>query len=119
MDNPYRLLQQQERSLNLHSILAKSEVCNSKVLPSIVQRKIKEYEKGEQNKIRSIRTLYEGSLLSKREYTAKRNCGDNTRDDPRTASSSEFMQGCEIPKLLPYKKLMSVINGIDIKEVKD
>lgn len=57
--------------------------------------------------------------MSKREYTAKRNCGDDTKDDPGTASSSEFMTGCEIPKLLPYKRLMSVINGIDIGEVKD
>lgn len=35
----------------LVNYISKSEVCNSKVLPSIVQSKIKEYEKSEQNKI--------------------------------------------------------------------
>lgn len=103
----------------LSNYMKNSDVCNTKIIPEIVQNKVKEYEKSEQNKIRSIRTLYEGGLMSKREYTAKRNCGDSRKDDENTDKSSEFMTGCKIPKVVPYKRMMSVINGIDIGLIKD
>jgi competence protein ComGC len=83
----------------LKDYISNSKVCQSKVLPAIVRDKVKEYEKNKSNEIRSVRTLYEGGLLSKKEYTAKRNCADNIKDDPDTAGSNEFMPGCEISNI--------------------
>lgn len=105
---------------DLHNYISNSNVCMSDVVPGIVSGKIKQYESSESNKVRSIRTLYEGGLLSKIAYTTKRNSSDITKEDPvRKNTKNEFMSGCEIPKVLPYKKLMSVINTIDIGDVRD
>ena len=104
---------------NLTEYVSNSHVCQKKVLPAIVNSKIKTYESSNSNQIRSICTLYKGGLLSKKEYTSKRTAGDNSIRDSEEPSCDEFMTGCKVPKLLPYKKLMSVINGIDIGEVKD
>ena len=66
--------------------------------------------------------LYEGGLISKRKYRSIRNSGDVVKKPangsrPRNANS-EFIRGCEVPKILPYKTLMSHnIRNIDIGEV--
>ena len=107
---------------DLNTYISNSNICMSDVLPGIVNSKIKHYESSESNKVRSIRTLYEGGLLSKTAYTTKRNSSDITKEDPdlaRKNTKNEFMPGCEIPKVLPYKKLMSVRNSIDIGDVRD
>ena len=103
--------------------IAQSNVCTSKVLPKIVSENIKQYEKSEANTIRSLRILYEGGIMSKRKYTTIRNCSDLTGDKQdesvRRNIKTEFMKGCEIPKLVPYKQLMKTVNTIDIGEVVD
>ena len=56
---------------------------------------------------------------SKRKYTSIRNSSDVVRESmkKRKNMKTEFMTGCEVPKILPYKALMSFIRGIDIGEV--
>ncbi|CAH3034505.1 unnamed protein product, partial [Porites evermanni] len=79
-----------------------------------------EYEKSEQNQLRSMRVLYEGGMVSKRKYTNIRNSGDVMKQSPDQSGKnkkSQFMQSCEIPKILPYKTLMSYIRNIDLGEV--
>jgi len=46
------------------------------VIPSIVNRKVKEYEKSQANQIRSMCVLYESGLLGKGKYTSIRNSSD-------------------------------------------
>lgn len=48
----------------------------SSVIPSIINSKVKEYEKSEASQIRSMRVLYESGLLGKRKYTSIRNSSD-------------------------------------------
>ena len=64
-----------------------------------------EYVKSDANSIRSMRVLYEGGLISKRKYTSVRKNSDIVKQsdngllrNPKT----EIMQGCEIPKIIPY-----------------
>ena len=90
------------------------------IIPKIVKRRFKEYEKGDQNQLRSIRVLYEGGMVSKRKYTNIQNSSDVMKQSPDQSGKnkkSQFMQSCEIPKILPYKTLMSYIRNIDIGEV--
>ena len=50
-----------------------SKKCMDSVVPGILNSKVKEYEKSQANKIRSMRVLYESGLLGKRKYTSIRN----------------------------------------------
>ncbi|XP_048587205.1 uncharacterized protein LOC116611873 [Nematostella vectensis] len=106
----------------LTSYISQSETCTSKVLPAIVKKKVKDYESSEANSIRSIRTLYNGGLIGKRKYTTMRNSTDKLKEPEATEKTklyTEFMDGCKVPKPVPYKKLMQIINNINIGEVTD
>ena len=100
----------------LQQYIEHSAVCTSHVIPNIVKKKVKDYETSKENEVRSIRELYEGGILSKKEYSTKRNCSDVTKDADDN-SKSEFVKGCQVPKVISYKKLMKYINSINIGEV--
>ena len=53
-----------------------SKKCMDSVVPGILNCKVKEYEKSQANKIRSMRVLYESGLLGKKRYTSIRNSSD-------------------------------------------
>lgn len=59
---------------DLNKYFENSVICMNKVVPNIVKKKVLESEKSESNRIRSVRVLYEGSLMSKRKYNAIRKC---------------------------------------------
>lgn len=104
------------------NFVSNSKVSVDSVLPAIVNKKAKEYEQSEENKVRSARYLYDGNLISKRKYTKLRLC-TYQRKDPESARGirrpSEFMKGCPLPNILPYKTLMKFIRSIDIGEKRD
>lgn len=100
--------------------ISTSKVCMNEVLPKIFKSKVDKYVKSDANNIRSMRVLYEGGLISKQKYTSIRNSSDIVKqsDDGSLRNlKSEIMQGCEIPKIIPYKTLMSHIKNVDIGEV--
>ena len=104
----------------METCIANSAVCMNDIIPKIVKRRVKEYEKSDQNQLRSIRVLYEGGMVSKQKYTNIQNSSDVMKQSPDQSGKnkkSQFMQSCEIPKILPYKTLMSYIRNIDIGEV--
>ena len=104
----------------METYITNSAVCMNDIIPKIVKRRVQEYEKSEQNQLRSMRVLYEGGMVSKRKYTNIRNSGDVMKQSPDQSGKnkkSQFMQSCEIPKILPYKTLMSYIRNIDLGEV--
>ena len=75
-------------------------------------------KKRDQNQLRSMRVLYKGGMVSKWKYTNIRNSSDVMKPDQSGKNNkSQFMHSCEIPKILPYKTLMSYIRNIDIGEV--
>ena len=64
--------------------------------------------------------LYEGSLIFQCEYTSVRNSSDIVKksdNGPLSKLKTEITQGCESPKIIPYKTSMTHIRNIDIGEV--
>ena len=77
-------------------------------MPKIVGKAVKEYECSDQNKIRSMRVLYEGGLVSSRKYTKIRNGCDGVKGAGKKRPA-KFMSGCAISKYVPYKALITYI----------
>ena len=96
-----------------------SNICMQDLIPGIIKGKIKDYEQSKENQVRSLRVLYEGGPISKRKYTSIRNSSDVAKETGKKKKNqkTEFMKGCEVPKILPYKTLMSFVRGIEIGEV--
>ena len=96
-----------------------SNQCMHELIPNIVKGKIKEYEKSKENRVRSMRVLYEGGLIRKRKYTSIRNSSDVVKETEKKRKNvkTEFMTGCEVPKILPYKTLMTFVRGIEVGEL--
>lgn len=57
--------------------------------------------------------------LSAKKYTSIRNATDVVREIGKNSKKkkTQFMKNCEIPKIVPYKSLTSVIQSIDIGEL--
>jgi len=89
------------------------------IIPGIINGKIKHYEQSKENQVRSFCVLYEGGLISKRMYTSIRNSSDVVKETGKKKKNqkTEFMKGCEVPKILPYKTLVSFVRGIEIGDV--
>ena len=101
------------------SYIKNSNICMNEIIPNLIKGKIKDYEKSTENQVRSMRVLYEGGLISKRKYTSIRNSSDVVKETEKKRENmkTEFLKGCEVPKILPYKTLMSFIRSIDIGEL--
>lgn len=100
--------------------ISTSKVCMKEILPKLLKSKVDEYVKSDANNVRSMRVLYEGGLISKRKYTSVRNSSDIVKQSDNGLLrnlKTEIMQGCEIPKIIPYKTLMTHIRNIDIGEL--
>ena len=100
--------------------ISTSKVCMKEILPKLLKNKVDEYVKSDANNVRSMRVLYEGGLISKRKYTSVRNSSDIVKQSDNGLLrnlKTEIMQGCEIPKIIPYKTLMTHIRNIDIGEL--
>ena len=106
----------------MREYISNSKKCMDSVVPGILNRKVKEYEKSQANKIRSMRVLYESGLLEKRKYTSIRNSSDVLNESggkKRKNQKAEIIPGVEVPKILPYKNLMSFLKTIDVGELRD
>ena len=104
----------------METYITNSAVCMNDIIPKIVKRRVQEYEKSDQNQLRSMHVLYEGRTVSKRKYTNIWNSSDVMKRSPDQSGKnkkSQFMQSCEIPTILQYKTLMSYIRNIDLGEV--
>ena len=100
--------------------ISTAKVCMKEILPKLLKNKVDKYVKSDANNVRSMRVLYEGGLISKRKYTSVRNGSDIVKQSDNGLLrnlKTEIMQGCEIPKIIPYKTLMTHIRNIDIGEV--
>ena len=103
----------------MKAYISQSKVCMEKALPAIAKGRCKEYELSQSNQIRSMRILYEGGLIGKRKYTSIRNSCDIIQTGDKRNRKNQIMEGCEIPKIVPFKTLIKYVNSIDIGEVVD
>ena len=90
----------------MREYISNSKKCMGSLVPSIVNSKIKEYEKSQANKIRSMRVLYESGLLGKRKYTSIRNSSDVLNESGGKREKirrQKFFQGLKCPKFYPIK----------------
>ena len=87
--------------------ISKSKTCNDHIIPQLAKTKIHKYEKSLRNKVRSMCVLYEGGLISKKTYTNIRNSTDVIKESGKKSKNNktEFMKGCEVPKIVPYTSL--------------
>ena len=106
----------------MREYISNSKKCMDSVVPGILNSKVKEYVKSQANKIRSMRVLYESGLLGKRKYSSIRNSSDVLNESggkKRKNQKAEIIPGVEVPKILPYKNLMSFLKTIDVGELRD
>ena len=97
-----------------------SNPCMHAIIPNIVKAKIKEYKKKTKkkkwkNQVGSMHVLYKGGLICKRKYTSIRNSSGVAKETGRRRENvkTKSIAWCEIPKILPYKALMSFVRGIN------
>ena len=85
-----------------------SKTC-TQIVQQIVQTNIHEYENSLRNKVRSMHVLYEGGLISKKQYTSIPNTSDVVKESARKSkkNKTEFMKKCKVPKIVPCKSLAS------------
>ena len=76
----------------METYILNSTVCMNDIIPKIVKRRVKEYEKRDQNQLRSMRVLYEGGMVSKRKYTNIRNSSDVMKQSPDQSGKNKKSQ---------------------------
>ena len=64
LDGMWDTLVTKSRKEDLNKYFENSAICMNKAVPNIVNKKVLESEKSESNRIRSVRVLYEGGLVS-------------------------------------------------------
>ena len=90
----------------MREYISNSKKCMDSVVPGILNRKVKEYEKSQANKIRSMRVLYESRLLGKRKYTSIRNSSDVLNESGgkrEKIRKQKLFQGLKCQKFYPIK----------------
>ena len=101
-------------------------VCNSKKLghasTTVIKKAVTKFEKSHENVCRSLSLLYGAGLLSKRKYAHIRSALGTTSTGTTTAKgylqrSRMKIEGIPIPKIIPYKDVISKINEINIGEL--
>ena len=107
LDGMWATLVTKSSKEDLNKYFENSVICMNKVVPNIVKKKVLESEKSESNRITSVRVLYGGGLMSKRNYNAIWKC------------PIEIMQDCHALNILPYKTLSKFIKTVDIGDAKD
>lgn len=102
-------------------------VCSSRKMRKATVAKIKmqcvEYEKSEENFIRSLSLLYAGGVISKVKYQQTRssmvmkNTGRHTKKGFMSKERITYGWGVPVPKPLPYSVLMNKIEELDMGDV--
>ena len=104
-------------TFQMTTYVSQSKVCMEKTLPKIVIVKFKQYQLSQENQVRNMRVLYESRLISKRKYTSICNSCDIIITCNNKKRIWQIFEGCEIPKIVPYKTLIKYVKSIDMGEV--
>lgn len=104
----------------LTDMFYKSPTVMTKVIPNVVNEKVKAFENSKTNFVRSVNVLYRNGLVSKVKYISIRSAlSMNNKENSNSKSHTEFMSNCNVPRILPYKEFMYKIKGIDIGNLYD
>ena len=98
-----------------HTEMSKgSKKINEKVVPSLANVAVKEFEKSVDNVNRSVMILYRGGLMSKAKYNSVLSSLMYQTGVDSKKERCRLSNGVLLPKLLPYKDVMQFIKSIDI-----
>jgi hypothetical protein len=104
----------------LTDMFYKSPTAMTKVIPNVVNEKVKAFENSKTKFVRSVNVLYRNGLVSKEKYISIRSSlSMNNKENSNSKSHTEFMSNCNVSRILPYKELMYKIKGIDIGNLYD
>ena len=81
-----------------------SPTCTKKIMPKLVKKEVKKYEHSKENRVRSLRVLYNGGFIASRKYTKIRNGGDVGRKGVKSKKTVQFMNECPVPKYISLTK---------------
>ena len=108
---------------HLKGLVRSSKKMMRQIIPDVVRESITEYEKSQDNLIRSIDVLYSGGLMSKAKYKAARLASSfkpkKRGDKRRKARIPIGRMGLKIPALVPYDQVIKFIKSIDMGVLKD
>lgn len=119
LDGMWSTLINSASAYEMRSYMDKSPLVLTKVIPSIIYEAVVKYEHSQKNLVQSLGVLYEGGILSKKQYNRKRSRETFETDEHGIKHQITYMKGCKVPKLMEYKKLRQFVNSIDIGELKE
>ena len=117
LDGLYDTLMKNCPVSTLKQYVQSSQIMTKSVLPKIYEDAKENFESSPENVRRSIAIYYSGGIIGKEKWRSIRKSlvhKSNQGKDP-----TEIMEGCQLPKLLSYEKLMKQIKRIDIGPVVD
>ena len=90
-----------------------------KIIPSLMNIAVTDFEESSDNSIQSVKVLYCKGLLSKEKYKSVRQtlCMKSNENTARRCSIK--FSGVRVPKILTYEKVISFLKSVDVGTVKD
>ena len=90
-----------------------------KVLPSVVNKAVAEFEDSTDNSVRSVKVLYCKGLISKEKYKSVRQSLCMKSNGSSVHRSSIKVSGVRVPKILTYEKVISFLKSVETGTVLD
>lgn len=119
------LLQTVMKNVNTKTLLEgmsnDKKICGD-IIPKISKTGVKLFEKSRENMIRSVAVYYSGGVMGKKKYRAvyrdmnyKKHIGlKKVLGKKRVKSKRIKVNNCDLPRLVPYNKLMPFVKSLDI-----
>ena len=98
----------------LVKVLSTNDKIVTKVIPKIFKKGVNDYEKSNDNMIRSMAVYYSGGVMGKRKYRKVYRDSSYRKHTKKTKSDRIKVNNCPLPRLLPYNKLVDSIKLINI-----
>ena len=104
---------------NLTKYVTENKPLTNRVVSKEYKKGVLEFEKSNDNIVRSIATYYVGGVMGKRKYKSVRMALSMKSNEgkPGKRTSISICKGCKVPKLLTYSDLVEQLKKIDIGTV--
>ncbi|KAK2562469.1 hypothetical protein P5673_014130, partial [Acropora cervicornis] len=103
----------------LVEFMSKSKKFSKKVFPKIYKKAAEAFETSEVNMLRSVSIFYSRGVMGKKKYrSVYRSLSMTTSPKKKTKTTRIQVMSCSLPRLLPYNKLITFLNEVDIGTLK-
>jgi len=105
---------------NIVKAVSRKRKLSNEVFPKIYNAQVKDFNKSQDNLLRSVSAYFNRGVLGKRKYR----CLYRILSMKKSKRKGKKFEGikigsCKIPKLLPYNKMMDQVKSIDIGKIGD